>query len=187
MIYIGIDPGLTGGISAIDTNGKCIFAKSTPCIKIIKNNKEKLDYDIIKMSDYIKQFLDKDVTVCQELTHAMPGNGGVSMYNFGRGGGIWEGISGALSVKHIFCTPQKWKLMYPVLAQEKLTKEERYGMTYSQISSWKRKKKSDSKKKSIELAKSMFKEASHEMTKVKHDGIAEAILIAHWARSTYGK
>jgi len=183
MYYMGIDPGISGGLAVIDDSGKCVFAKPTPCIKIKKNNKEKSDYDVAAMSDYIRNFLDKDMVVCQELTHAMPGNGGVSMYHFGRGHGIWEGIVGAFAIKQIFCTPQKWKAMYPELAQEKLSKEQRALMTSNQAASWRRKVKSESKKKSISLAKKMFKEVDHEMTKVKHDGVAEALLIANWLRS----
>ena len=187
MHYMGIDPGINGGIAVIDDAGNCVFAKPTPCLKIKKNNKMKSDYDVAAMSDYVRSFLDKDIIVCQELTHAMPGNGGVSMYHFGRGHGIWEGIVGALALSHQFCTPQKWKSMYPTLAQEKLTKEQKAVMTSSEVSSWKRKQKTEAKKKSILLAKDMFKSAQQEMTKVKHDGVAEALLIANWLRSQYVK
>ena len=187
MLYMGIDPGISGGLAVIDADGKCLFAKPTPCIKIKKNNKDKSDYDVESMAKYIRDYSDKEIMVCQELTHAMPGNGGVSMYHFGRGHGIWEGIVGALSLKHIFCTPQKWKEMYPVLAQLKLTKEQRALMASSEIATWKRKQKSEAKKKSIDLAKKMFKECESEMTKVKHDGVAEALLIANWLRRQYVK
>lgn len=180
--YMGIDPGINGGIAVIDESGNFVFAKPTPCIKIKKNNKSKSDYDVSTMADYVRSFLDKDLTVCQELTHAMPGNGGVSMYHFGRGHGIWEGIVGAFALPYVLCTPQKWKGMYPSLSQDKLTKEQRLKMSSSEISSWKRKQKSESKKKSIDLAKSMFFGADKEITKIKHDGIAEALLIANWLR-----
>lgn len=187
MIFVGIDPGISGGIAAIDIKGQCLFVKPTPCISIKKNNKKKSDYDVATMSSYLRQFVGKDSQVCQELTHAMPGNGGVSMYHFGRGHGIWEGIVGALNLPHTFCTPQKWKEMYPELAQEKLTKEERVLLSASQVSSWKRKKKAEAKKKSIELAKLLFPSIAHEIKQVKHDGMAEALLIANWLRSKYGK
>jgi hypothetical protein len=187
MIFVGIDPGISGGIAAINDNGKCFFIKTTPCISIKKNNKKKSDYDVATMSAYLKQFVGKEAHVCQELTHAMPGNGGVSMYHFGRGHGIWEGIVGALGLSHIFCTPQKWKDMYPELYQEKLTKEQRALMSASQISSWKRKQKAEAKKKGIELAKKLFPEIASEITQVKHDGMAEALLMANWLRRNYGK
>ena len=187
MIFFGIDPGISGGISAIDENGLVVLAEATPCLKIIKNGKSKTEYDVPGMVDIFKKFNVKNSIVCQELTHAMPGNGGVSMYNFGRGHGIWEGIIGALGLPHIFCTPQKWKEMYPELMQEKLSKEERAVLSASQISAWKRKKKAEAKKKSIELAKKLFPSISHEIKQVKHDGMAEALLIANWLRSHYGK
>ena len=69
----------------------------------------------------------------------------------------------------------------------KLTKEQRALMASSEIATWKRKQKSEAKKKSIDLAKKMFKECESEMTKVKHDGVAEALLIANWLRRQYVK
>ena len=35
-IYVGIDPGISGGIAAIDELGDVIFALPTPCLKITK-------------------------------------------------------------------------------------------------------------------------------------------------------
>jgi hypothetical protein len=77
--------------------------------------------------------------------------------------------------------------MYPELYQEKLTKEQRALMSASQISSWKRKQKAEAKKKGIELAKKLFPEIASEITQVKHDGMAEALLMANWLRRNYGK
>ena len=42
MIFVGIDPGISGGIAAINKNGNCFFIKTTPCISIKKNNKKKI-------------------------------------------------------------------------------------------------------------------------------------------------
>lgn len=182
MIFFGIDPGISGGISAIDENGLVVLAEATPCLKIIKNGKSKTEYDVPGMVDIFKKFNVKNSIVCQELTHAMPGNGGVSMYNFGRGHGIWEGIVNALGFRHVFCTPQKWKEMYPEIAVDKLSKEDRLSMTGKEVSSWKRRAKSDAKKKSIEKAKSMFPEIESKISMIKHDGIAESLLIANWLR-----
>jgi len=181
--YVGIDPGISGGIAAIDELCNVILSESTPCIKILKKGKSKSDYDIRSMVNMLKSLSEYNIIVCQELTHAMPGNGGVSMYNFGRGHGIWEGIGCALGIIQVFCTPQKWKEMYPDISTNKLTKEERSVMSSSQISSWKRKAKADAKKKSILKAKELFPSVSDKMSKVKHDGVAEALLIANWIRS----
>lgn len=185
MIFFGIDPGISGGISAISEDGDVLLAEATPCFKISKNGKMKTEYDIAGMVGIFKNFDSKSSIVCQELTHAMPGNGGVSMYNFGRGHGIWEGIVNALGIRHVFCTPQKWKEMYPDISVDKLSKEERSRMTGKEISSWKRKAKSDAKKKSIEKAKSMFPAIESKIIMVKHDGIAESLLIANWLKINY--
>lgn len=187
MIFLGIDPGISGGISAIDEHGNVLLAEPTPCVKIVKKGKSKPDYDIKKMAEMVSAFSPDEALVCQELTHAMPGNGGVSMYNFGRGHGIWEGLVCALGFEQKFCTPQKWKKMYPDIVANKLTKESRASMSSKEIASWKRNAKAEAKKKSIEKAKSLFPSSSNNIKKIKHDGIAESLLIANWARSNYGK
>ena len=44
-----------------------------------------------------------------EKVHAMPGNGAVSMFSFGKGYGILLGVLGALNIRTELVTPQAWK------------------------------------------------------------------------------
>ena len=80
MIFIGIDPGKAGSISIINQNGSLeVFP-----VPIIND-----DYDMEGMYQLLKSY-DLDSFVVLERAQAMPGQGVVSMFNFGVGYGLWK-------------------------------------------------------------------------------------------------
>lgn len=167
LSIVGIDPGLTGGICFL-SNSSCLISK-VPTRVILKNNKKKKDYDVKSMSFLMSSNISiKNCFIFQELTHAMPGNGGVSMYSFGRGNGIWEGISSCFDVSYNLVTPQTWKKLYPEI--EELKKNNSHILDRSKI-------KKMHKQKAIEIVKRLFPDKSSEMCKTC-DGLAESCLIA---------
>ena len=101
MLIIGIDPGKTGAVAKLFCNIEGVTFASvhdTPYID---------DYDEDGMARLLG---DEDEThVFLEKVGAMPGQGVVSMFNFGKGYGIWRGILGALYRPRTFVTPQAWK------------------------------------------------------------------------------
>lgn len=44
-----------------------------------------------------------------EKVHAMPGNGGVSMFSFGQNFGFWRGVLQGLRIPFVMVTPQAWQ------------------------------------------------------------------------------
>ena len=110
-VIIGIDPGINGAISVLDLRSKEPIAEVfyTPTKTIVKNKANKKDYDVEKMASIIEKYKNEQIVVAQEITHAMPSQGTVSMYSFGRGAGIWEGIVGAYHIKHVFVSSMTWK------------------------------------------------------------------------------
>jgi crossover junction endodeoxyribonuclease RuvC len=171
-IWVGIDPGLNGALAFISEDGDaCVL--STPTISIIKNKKNRSEYNIMAMVVAIRSLQGKRVVVCQELTHAMPGNGNVSMYSFGRGHGLWEGIVLAHDLPLLFSMPQQWKKMYPSLFPSVKAKD----------SKEKQKFKAESKKEALKIAGSLFPSLANNFIKMSDDGKAEALLIANYCRS----
>ncbi len=94
---------------------------------------------------------------CIERVHAMPRQGSVSMFNFGVNFGWLKGVLDAFEISYQEIPPQTWKKEYGLNSKKEL---------------------------SIEVCQRLFPEANlvpHNGRKA-HDGIAEAILMAEYAR-----
>ena len=95
---------------------------------------------------------------CVEKVGAMPGQGVTSMFNFGKSAGFIEGVLQAYGIPYQLITPQKWK------------KEFSLGHT---------------KEDSITVCKRLFpsvKLLPTDRCKKESDGMAEALLMAEYAR-----
>lgn len=105
MIYIGIDPGQTGGIAIIDDLNK---------------NSVAYPYSSIKLIEICKKFQDNKnrIRIYVEKVHAMPHQGVTSMFNFGMGYGKILGILEAFEFKYNLVTPQSWKKYVGVTANK---------------------------------------------------------------------
>lgn len=107
MITVGIDPGLTGGIVAIESPRKVIFSQVMPLI----GNKE---IDLVELRTLLlglkQRAADKGtiLTVFLEKVRSRPGQGVVAMFTFGRGLGMLEGMLTALEIPVQQITPQAW-------------------------------------------------------------------------------
>ena len=103
MIIIGIDPGLSGGIAVIE-NGRIVETHRMPVVKF--GGKKVMDSrglrEILIERDYASR-------VVIEKVHAMPGNGKVSMFTFGFGAGVIEGVLAGITMPFEYVTPQKWQ------------------------------------------------------------------------------
>lgn len=100
---------------------------------------------------------EKSFAVVEDV-HAMPKQGVTSMFNFGYNKGWIMGLLYANSISVELVSPQKWKKMFSLNGE---------------------------KQKSIERAKQLFPCASLLATprcKKAHDGLAEALLMAEYAR-----
>ena len=99
-----------------------------------------------------------NVRCCVEQVSAMPGQGVTSMFNFGKGFGWILGTLEAYSVPYELIRPQKWKKEFSVTSD---------------------------KNTSIEVCKRLFPHVSllpTERCKKDNDGMAEALLLAEYAR-----
>jgi len=145
MIYIGIDPGKNGGIAFISD------VVNVP-IQVLKYS----DEDLI---DSLSTVTLKDNCRCVlEKVNAMPGQGVVSMFNFGQNFGFIQGVLKAYEIPFELVPPQKWKKEFSVTSD---------------------------KNTSIEVAKRLFPNVDLKATprcKKDHDGMAEALLMAEYAR-----
>ena len=158
MLIIGIDPGITGGISILK-NKKVLEVYDTPTMIDGKKNKRQVNGS--QITNIIKEQLknDNEVMVVVEHVNAMPGQGVTSMFNFGQSFGVIKGICAALSLPIHFVRPTKWKKHFNLI---KTNKEA-------------------SRTKVIEI----YPEISNKLSRKKDSNKADAILIASFFYETY--
>lgn len=100
---LGIDPGITGGISIIDEQSNLICSFRMPIKKI--DGKNKVDSSAIH-----QELKDHDISLAIiEKVGARPGQGVVSMFSFGDAYGSVRAIAEILSDNVHYITPQKWR------------------------------------------------------------------------------
>ncbi len=158
MIYIGIDPGINGAVGIIDDTAEWVRERvfDTPTTVILKTGKK--DYCNLSMAMLLLPFKRHKCLVFLESVHAMPGQGVTSMFNFGRGFGIWQGILAAHALPVELVSPQRWK-------KEMLGDLDKENKNNSRIK-----------------AMTLFPKMTGRLSRVKDDGRAEALLLAEYGR-----
>lgn len=165
MIYIGIDPGLSGAVAVIqedaiigphgDIDVCSVF--DTPTV-IVEGETTKRKYLVPSMARLLEPYTNRqDVLAVLENVHSMPKQGVSSSFCFGEGKGMWEGILAAYNIPTELVSPQRWKK--EVMADQG-------------------KDKSAARFKAMTL----FPSLAEQLKLVKHDGRAEALLMAEYAR-----
>ncbi len=154
MIVIGIDVGKAGGIALLSPSYT-----------------SRLDVDLLVMPEDLGQVVAKlewardssgGAHVFIERAQAMPKNGAVSMFNYGKGFGELLGVVCALGMPSTLIPPKTW------------SREMHVGT-----------KGDTTKKRSIEAARRLFpniKLTATDRCRKDHDGLAEALLIAEFGR-----
>lgn len=145
-LFIGIDPGKKGGIAYIDT-------QDNVSITIPYSDTALIDLCRVASNDW-----NNEIVCCLEKVGAMPGQGVVSMFNFGQSVGYIKGVLESHRIPYQEITPQKWK--------------REFGLT-------------SDKAASAEVCRKLFPDIDLQATprsKKPHDGMAEALLMAEYAR-----
>lgn len=147
MLAIGIDPGKSGALAVIyaDDNNAPFRIKVVP-------------FDESVYRDVLTTLVDDRVVCCLEKVGAMPGQGVVSMFNFGRNLGLIEGMLQANKIPYQLVPPQTWKKEFSL---------------------------SGDKQTSIDVCKKLFPNINLLATprsRKESDGMAEALLMAEYAR-----
>lgn len=208
--YVGIDPGLSGGLAIITCHDAVVIHASVHPIpinktKATKTAKAKNEYDVQAIANILWPLHKdcKDVKVCLERVGVMPGQGSVSGFHFGEGFGIWKGVVGTLGFELHLVTPLTWKKMWPDNLLKNTTKPDMLKLKTHQVNKL---SVADKKiyretateyKKSQANAKKLAKDHARELAGIlypnladcfilkKDDGKAEALLMAEYLRRTF--
>lgn len=109
-IYIGIDPGVNGGIAIADKDGKVLEVVKMP----------DTPQDIL---DFLGEYSGRDVTAAlEDVGHGIPGQSSKATANFARHNGHLEMALLALSIPTEKVTPQKWQKIYQLGSSKGVTK-----------------------------------------------------------------
>lgn len=158
MIYIGIDPGKTGGISVLLPEE---FVE--PRVRIFPMPPTEKG-----ISEIFKDIVDPGnssptkIQALIEQVHAFPGQGVTSMFTFGQGYGFLRGCLVSFGIPFIEVTPQKW-MGYFGFKKEKSELPKEY------------------KKRILQKAQNMFPNSSVALS------TADSLMIAEYLRQTYNK
>lgn len=96
---IGIDPGMTGGCTAIQENNIDFF----PMKSIGK------EFDIKYFTEILNKYAVKETHIFLERIHALFGSSAGNTFKFGRVYGIMEGIISALNFPYTLVPPKTWQ------------------------------------------------------------------------------
>jgi crossover junction endodeoxyribonuclease RuvC len=147
VITIGIDPGLSGAIAAVDQSGH-YEVHDLP----VQRDKSLAWIDGAQLGSIVRGFGAAHYMTCIiERVSAMPKQGVASSFGFGVNFGSVLGVIQGLGIRLDLVTPAKWKREMGLGAE---------------------------KHASLHKARLLFPKA--ELHLCKHDGRAEALLIAHW-------
>jgi len=111
MIFVGIDPGLSGAVAM--TDGNAVEVHDSPSW-VVEGKHSRHEYDVAGMTQIILAVIARtenrgSIVAGLEAVHSMPKQGVASSFKFGVGLGIWQGILAALGIRHELVTPQRWK------------------------------------------------------------------------------
>ncbi len=101
-LVVGIDPGLDGAVAVIGPEG--VEAAVTPTLAAGRGGRRQ--YDAAAMA---RLLAGREVELAViEAVGAMPGQGVASTFGFGVGYGLWLGVLAALQIPHQAVSPQAW-------------------------------------------------------------------------------
>lgn len=148
--YCGIDVGNNGAIALI-VDGRLERVEDMPIVEIQRGKSVKRQVSAQALVGIIKDMQPTHAAV--EKVASMPNQGVASMFAFGRSAGVIEGVLAALEVPVSYVQPAVWAR----------TMNKGYG-------------KDASRHRAMEL----HPDKQDWFKLVKHDGRAEAVLIAMW-------
>ena len=112
---------------------------------------------LLEAADYAEDPLGRHLHVYIERAQAMPKQGVTSMFNYGKGFGLWLGLLIGIGFPYTLVSPRRWKA--------------------SMLSDMPKDKGA-----SILRAKQLFPASARELTRVKDHNRAEALLIAAYGQ-----
>lgn len=173
-ILIGIDIGLSGGITFFDVQSKEVLSiYSMPTIDTVSKsgkNRKVIDLNRLKFILEIPSLRHEKTLVVLENVHAFSGQGSVATATLMEQKGIIRGMSSGLGYDEKFVEPKTWQKYYGIVPPKDLK-----GKSASQTRLLRRKW---IKAKSLEVARGKFPSWIEKIG--TNDGLSDALLIGDY-------
>lgn len=160
MIYVGIDPGLTGAVAFINTAGGAVVIEDIPTRDVTGGAVVRKRVDGLELARMLRRHCpaDQRALVTLEAVHAIAGKregqGGMQqMGSLERTSGAIEAVLEVLRMPFVAVYPQSWKRLYDL---------------------------SKDKNAARDMAQRLYPDAQAMLARVKDHNRAEALLIAHY-------
>lgn len=112
--FIGIDPGIKGGLALVSAKGELIEVVPMPGMDKEVDGRELaqiLASWAIMAGDLSRVYIEK--------VHSMPKQGVASTFKFGKAYGIAIGVVNAVNLPLEYVSPQKWKKTFSLIGKSK--------------------------------------------------------------------
>ena len=173
MIYIGIDPGQKGAITAIEYDSE---TQKKYCDMLDMPLLPEKGIDSKSVFHMLYKLKEKDTVFCViEKAQSLPSQGSSSGFNYGTGYGKIIAVLEILEIPFEEIRPVKWKKEFSLV-----TKKNKKGKV----------KTKEKKQSSVNMAIKLFPTLKKEFYGVKgglKDGRAESLLLAEYALRKYYK
>jgi crossover junction endodeoxyribonuclease RuvC len=107
MLILAIDPGAKGALAFYNPMAGTLEIVDTPTVEVKRGAKMKTEISAQMLAAVIQARKPTEAVV--EKVGAMPGQGVSSMFQFGRGVGMIEGVLSALQIPVTYVAPQLWQ------------------------------------------------------------------------------
>jgi crossover junction endodeoxyribonuclease RuvC len=119
-LTIGVDPGLTGALALLRSDGELICVVDMPTTEIVRNRKKKREIDYLVLGAYLRSMKSEGADrVFVERVGAMAKKGtkqgATSMFSFGKATGAVLGALGAIGLEIAEVSPVLWKKSFGLI------------------------------------------------------------------------
>ena len=104
-MILGIDPGASGALVVLDSQGQPIEWMRMPIMK--EGSATRVNG--LAVAEFIRSLPRDSTRAYVESVHSMPKQGVTSSFNFGHSAGVIAGVLAALEIPTVMVTPQRWK------------------------------------------------------------------------------
>ena len=150
-MILAVDPGASGALAFLDLAAGKLEILDMPTIEVKRGTKNKIEISPQMLASLIKG--RNPALAVLEKVGAMPNQGTSSMFQFGRGVGMLEGVLAALQVPTEYVAPLVWQRAVG---------------------------SRDGKDGNRQRATELFPAYAHLFSRKKDNGRADAVLMAYW-------